>query len=295
VTAVSKTKRKVVVGVDGSAEALVAAQYAVRQAEARGLDLLLVHAYPLPPIEAAMTGDMFTCLREAAESIVADLVARLDIPPTVRVSTLVGQTAPIILLEQAAESSQLIVVGQDHVGFFERLLVGSVASRLCKDASCPVVVVPTTWRQDLVQQGPVVIALAGRSAAAEALTLAFEEAVLRQVSMIALHAMPVGASPDDVEAEERNLAELLAGYRSDYPDVAVSVSTVVGDPDRVVLESSLSASLLVVSTSRATGLASWTRSLARLVLNRTHCPVAVIPRHNMGEKHGGDLTHAAHH
>ncbi|MDX6322023.1 MAG: hypothetical protein QOF52_1881, partial [Propionibacteriaceae bacterium] len=120
-------------------------------------------------------------------------------------------------------------------------------------------------------------------------------AVLRQVSIVALHAMPVGASPDDVEAEERNLAELLAGYRSDYPDVAVSVSTVVGDPDRVVLESSLSASLLVVSTSRATGLASWTRSLARLVLNRTHCPVAVIPRHNMGEKHGGDLTHAAHH
>jgi nucleotide-binding universal stress UspA family protein len=278
----STVKRSVVVGVDSSREAMVAARYAVSQAQARGLDLLLVYAYPLPPIDAGMPGDMFTCMREAAEAVVAEVVTELAAPPSVIVRTLVGQTAPILLLEQAADSAELMIVGQDHAGFFEKLLVGGVASPLCRDASCPVVVVPVKWQPAPVNRDPLVVALGGTAAASQALRLAFEEAARAKVSIVAVHAMPVGTSADALGAEERKLTEILAGYKTDYPDVGVVVHTTVGDPNRVVIEASMGASMLVVSSPHASRPTSWMRSLAHRVLNHTQCPVVVIPQQRAG-------------
>lgn len=279
----SEIRRRVVVGVDSSSQALVAARYAVKQASVRGLDLLLVHAYPLPPLEAGLAGDVFTCCREAAEAVVADIVVKLDIPESVRVTTLVGQTAPVLLLEQAAQSARLVVVGQDHVGFFERLLVGSVAAPFCKQAPCPVVVVPRAWQPGPENHAPVVVALAHGLAGSEALDLGFEEAALSKTNVVALRAVR-HAEPDvEVGMEEQGFAELMARYVGVYPDVSVQVRSVVGDPDRVIIESSKSASLLVVSSPRATGRGSWMRSVARRVLNQTQCPIAVIPRPRVGD------------
>ena len=44
----TQTRRRVIVGVDASAEAEAAAQWAVREAELRQADVLLVHAYQMP-------------------------------------------------------------------------------------------------------------------------------------------------------------------------------------------------------------------------------------------------------
>ncbi len=272
-------KRTVVVGVDGSSEALVAARYALWQAQLRGLDLVVVHAYPIPAMEAMPVGDVYTVLREVAESVVDDVIAELVIPATVRVHKLLGQTAPVLLLRQAAKSAEIVVVGQDHIGFAQWLVEGSIAAPLCHRSVCPVVVVPRRWEQGPMNRDPVVVALDGKSASQAVLQVAFKAAHLLTTSVVALHAMPASSWPRSVAAEERNLSELLAGVKQENPEARVSVQTVAGDPRQVLVEASLSASVLVVGAPHRDGLAAWIRSVARGVLKEAECPVYVVPRH----------------
>ncbi|MET0695338.1 MAG: universal stress protein [Propionibacteriaceae bacterium] len=272
-------QHNIAVGVDESPQAMVAARYALWQAELRGLGLTLVHAYPVPAMEAMAFEDISVSLREAAQEVVDTVIAELNVPPTVKVTTLLGQTSPVLLLRQAAETAQLLVVGQDHVGFAERIIVGNIAAPLCHRASCPVIVVPSGWEHGAMNRHPVAVALDGKSATEEVLRVAFEVAVLLKTRLVAVHAMSANSWPRDVAAEERNLAELLAGHKQDNPEVDVTVQTVSGDPKRALVESSLTASLLVVGAPHSEGLAAWTRSVARGVLEQVECPVAVVPRH----------------
>jgi nucleotide-binding universal stress UspA family protein len=272
------TRRDVVVGIDQSPEALAAAQYALWQAEKRGLDLVVLHTYSIPAMEAPLSDAYFTCLREAAQSVVDKVVVELDPPDSVRVKTLLQQTAPALLLQRAAETAQLVVIGQHHSGWFERLIAGSVVNPLCKNAACPVIIVPRRWQRSWHNDQPVVVALDGQSAAATALQVAFEEAELQQTAVVALHAMPPEASPEEVAKQERALAELLTGYERDHPQILVRVRTVAGNPDKALVQSSQDAALLVVGAPRGHRLGSWSRSVARGVLKQAGCPVAVVPR-----------------
>lgn len=272
-------RHTVVVGVDGSAQAMVAARYAVWQAELRGLDLMLVHAYPIPAMEGMPVGDVYTVLREVAQSVVDDVIAELVIPSTVGLQTLLAQTSPVLLLRDAAHSAKIVVVGQDHIGFAEWLVEGNIAAPLCHRSVCPVVVVPSGWEQGPMNRHPVVVALDGKSATHAVLQTAFEAASLLRTSVVAVHAMPASSWPRSIAAEERNLSEMLAGVKEENPEILVSVRTVSGDPRQALIESSLSASALVVGAPHSDGLAAWTRSVARGVLKEAECPVYVVPRH----------------
>ena len=77
------TRRDVVVGVDQSPEALAAARYALWQAEKRGLDLVVLHTYSIPAMEAPLSDAYFACLREAAQSVVDKVVVEIA-PPEAR-------------------------------------------------------------------------------------------------------------------------------------------------------------------------------------------------------------------
>jgi nucleotide-binding universal stress UspA family protein len=276
-TSPRQSERTVVVGVDGSPEARVAAQYAVEQAEQRGLNLVLVHAYPLPPMSTPLPGDTFSCLREAGQALLDNLVNELDIPPTVGVSTMLEQTAPVILLQRAAEAARLIVIGQHHSSWLERLMLGSVASPLCSKAVCPVVIVSRTWRS-AAGSLPVMVALDGQEAADAALQLAFEEAERCHTGVVALHAVPPECGAATVEEHRQQIQALLADHVRQRPDTSVEVRTLHGDPAGTIAAASRGASLLVLGTPHAKRLGSWTRSVARTVLKHVDCPVAVVPR-----------------
>ena len=286
----SMTKNTVVVGVDASVEALVAARYGLRQAQARGCELLLVHAYPIPPMNTPLPGDTFTCLQEAGQALLDNVVSQLDIPPTVRVATMLEQTAPVILLQRAAESAHMIVIGQHHSSWLERLMVGSVASPLCCKAACPVVIVPRRWQPGTTDQQPVVVATDGEAAPEAALQLACEQAGLLHTSVVALHAMPVDASPAEVTAHEQHIAKLVAGCKVARPQTPITVRTVHGDPAAAISEASRGASLIVLGTPHTRRIGSWSRSVARLVLKHAECPIAVVPRREQIKK---VITHAA--
>jgi nucleotide-binding universal stress UspA family protein len=271
------TQNHVLVGVDDSPAAVSAARYAVSQAERRGLDLVVAHAYSVPTLQEPLSDSFFTEVRDAAQDVVDRILALLEIPPTVVVRTKLQQTSAALLLGQAATTARLVVLGQPAGGWLEHLVGGRVAHPLLKTATCPVVVVPTGWRPAERPSQPVVVALEGGSRAAAALVIAFEEAELRGTGVLALHATDAHSYPRDVANQERNTAEILAGSKQDYPLVPVSVLVVSGDPAHALIESSTDACLLVVSTSQAFGLGAWTRSVARSVLRRSACPVAIVP------------------
>ena len=167
----------VAVGVDGSPEALAAARYAVRAADLRGLNLLMVHAYELPPLDVPMDEGILDACHQAARNLMADVAAQLVIPRQMRIDTVVQPDSPVVLLDDISRTVPLLVVGQDHLGWGERLTFGAVASHVGQKAQCPVVVVPGGWQAPrTVERHPIVVALDEDTPRDAVLTAAFQEA-----------------------------------------------------------------------------------------------------------------------
>ena len=158
--------RTLVVGVDGSAESLAAARYAVAAAEMRGGDIFLVHAFPAP---SARAGDRETALvaaRTKAEELPAAVAAHLVVPTGVKVHTKAEPGDPVAVLGGSARQAAMLVLGRDRLSWGERLLIGAVASQVASHVACPLVVVPGGWRaRQAVPRQPVVVALDGETAA----------------------------------------------------------------------------------------------------------------------------------
>jgi nucleotide-binding universal stress UspA family protein len=269
----------VVAGIDGSAESLAAARYAEAAAEMRGCDLLLVHAFPLPPpLTARETVAAMSASRVTAEKLMATAAAQLAISPRVHVHTLAEPGDATTVLNMIARQGEMLVLGRDDVSWGERVLRGAITSQVAPRVDCPLVVVPRGWHTGHVgKPQPVVIALDGETSAESALSVAFREAQLRQTRLVVLHAEPIGTSTRDVEAAGFDLAVLLSRWKQDHPDVTVSTTLVSGDPDAELVRWSRSAGVLVVGRPHQSGWGSWIRSVARNVMRQTHCPLIIAP------------------
>lgn len=137
---------RIVVGVDGSEHSRRALQYALEEAHRRGLDLEVVHAYQLPLYWAQMEfgGPMPNADRDQAEREAMAVIDRLLPRPHADVhvdrTTVYGPPAASLL--QAAQGTDLLVVGTRGLGGFKGLLLGSTSHQVITHAPCPVVVVP---------------------------------------------------------------------------------------------------------------------------------------------------------
>jgi nucleotide-binding universal stress UspA family protein len=269
----------VAVGVDDSPEALAAARYAVRAADFRGLNLLMVHAYELPPLDVPMDQGILEACHQAARNLMADVAAQLVIPPQMRVDTVVQPDSPVMLLDDISRTVPLLVVGQDHLGWGGRLTFGAVASHVGLKAQCPVVVVPGGWQAPrTAERHPVVVALDEDTPRDAVLSVAFQEAELLHTGVVVLHASPYRkGGTSGVEAEEASLVEQLAGSKQDHPDVPVQATVVSGDADANLVKWSRSAAVLVLGRRKRHGWGHWTHAVLRAVVKQTHSPLMVVP------------------
>jgi nucleotide-binding universal stress UspA family protein len=269
----------VVAGIDGSAESLAAARYAEAVAEMRGCDLLLVHAFPLPPpLTARETVAVMSASRVAAEKLMATAAAQLAISRRVHVHTLAEPGDATTVLNVAAGQGEMLVLGRDDVSWGERVLRGAITAQVAPRVDCPLVVVPRGWHAGHAgKPQPVVVALDAETSAESALDVAFKEAQLRQTRLVVLHAEPMGTSARDVEAAGFDLAIQLSKWKQDHPDVTVSTTLVSGDPDAELVRWSRSAAVLVVGRPHQSGWGSWIRSVAHNVMRQTHCPLIIAP------------------
>jgi nucleotide-binding universal stress UspA family protein len=269
----------VAVGVDGSAESLAAARYAVRAASERGADLLLVHAYEMPAVSVPVEYDILDDFRQRARQLVADVEAQLVVPSSMRIESLIQEDLPVPLLLRVAQRVPFLAVGQDHLTWGERLMFGRVTSQVAERSDCLVAVVPGGWRATRTgAHHPVVVALEGTSPARAALRIAFEQAVLLGTGLVALHAAHHDAPSTELARQRASQAELLAGWKEDYPDVTVESLIVLGDEDANLLRWSKTAATLVMERPHRHWWNPWTHSVASAVLKQTHCPLIIVPQ-----------------
>jgi nucleotide-binding universal stress UspA family protein len=171
------------------------------------------------------------------------------------------------------------VLGHDHPALGGHMPFGHTASTVASMSRHPVVAVPRGWTARADDRRPIAVAVDGLHPSSSTLGFAFTEASLRQVAVLVVHSAPLAELASGEQATRLNLAEILAGWKADYPDVDVYTLLLAGPPRDTVDSVSADVQLLVVgSPYRGREWARWIRSVARAVLDRATCPVAVVPQ-----------------
>jgi nucleotide-binding universal stress UspA family protein len=142
-------RRRVVVGVDGSADAALALDEAAKEAVMRGAQLDVVHVwrptYVIGPGGAIAVSSEQGALHDAAASLLEAIVdgglAHLARRPERIEKILVKGTNTARTLVDVAKDAELLVVGSRGLGGFSGLLLGSVSQQCAHHATCPVLLV----------------------------------------------------------------------------------------------------------------------------------------------------------
>lgn len=134
-----------VVGMDFSDSAIAAARLAARIVGARGR-LTLVHVEPIGEPVPSMLSEWHGVYAEGVQAAFSRTVASLGLPPTLQVETvtLAGHAANALLGLVDRTGADLVTLGRHSYGAVERLLLGSVTTRILRSASCAVAVAAHT-------------------------------------------------------------------------------------------------------------------------------------------------------
>lgn len=284
--------RRIVVGIDGSANSDAALDWAITEATGRKRPLHLFSAgirqipggeaiYDDSELDAAVTRQALA----AADQHLATAAARVrerspDLDVTTQ-STVDRAAGGLVDLSSRADS---IVLGRSGHGRMVGALLGSVAVQVVTHAHCPVVVVHESDGGPAEARG-VVVGIDGSAVSELALDYAFEQASWRGVHLDVVHAwwttVPSGLThdlkADQVTRERLTLSESLAGWSEKYPDVEVRESVPIGPIALTLTTAAETAELLVVGSRGRGGFRSLLLgSVSQGVLQHAACAVAVV-------------------
>ncbi|MFI8287555.1 universal stress protein [Streptomyces sp. NPDC085614] len=281
--------RNIVVGLDGTAQADAAAEWAADEALLRGTGVDLVYARePVP--EAALP----FVAQESEEAWAGEMLARTarglgERRPGLSVNTRLLPAGPVTALVAAGEESELLVLGSRALGGMAGYLLGSVGLTVAGAVERPVVLV-RAGGEATGPQAPVVVGTDVRRPVDAVLGFAFEEASRRrcQVHVVYAQQLPLYASwgpamvPDirmTVAPEiRRSLDELLDPWRAKYSAVEAAARVVVGSAGIELVEAARDAGLVVVGRrARRAALGAHIGSAAHAVLHHSPVPVALVP------------------
>ncbi|GAA2528071.1 universal stress protein [Pilimelia columellifera] len=140
----------VVVGTDGSEDALVAVRAAAVEAAGRDVPLRIIHAWWGDPVLVSPTSDVEreSAGRQKAQEVVdAAVAAATEVRPDLVVEGIAEHSLnPEYTMVEASRAAAIVVTGSHGRGGFTGLLLGSVSQALAHHAACPVLVVPTRSR-----------------------------------------------------------------------------------------------------------------------------------------------------
>jgi nucleotide-binding universal stress UspA family protein len=139
----------IVVGVDGSASARRALDWAMREAAAHRAPLTVVAVHEVTksywgrtPVTGPADASMLADLRQAAGEMTQAAESELgDVrPESVNLHVVSGFVVKELL--DAAQDADLIVIGSRAESGLTRLVMGSVSNEVVQHAACPVTIVP---------------------------------------------------------------------------------------------------------------------------------------------------------
>ena len=274
------TTKPIVVGTDGSAHAVRTVEWAAREAVLRSAPLRIVCAAETLPRMAvspmsAGIGTVATHLSDERDRVLASAAAAAAASaPGLLIDTDPLDGPPAQAVTASGSGALLLVVGSHGSGAFAAMTLGSVSRYAAMHASCPVVVVrdETTATRRLVAVG-----IRSPLDCGAALAFAFEEAHLREASLLAVHAWQFGDS-DAAERSAVELDELLDDWRCKYPGVDASRDVVHGQPGRVLADLSAGADLVVLGRHNASDrLVPGPARVIQAVVSHAHGPVVTVP------------------
>ena len=134
----------IVLALDGSDQSIKALKYAIGLAECSAADLIIVHAYShTSDLRGKEEYERLVAQRKSAgQKILDDARAQLkNTDINVEENLLEGPAAEAILSVAKTRSADLIIMGTRGMGSLEGLLLGSVSTKVTRDAPCTVMVV----------------------------------------------------------------------------------------------------------------------------------------------------------
>lgn len=289
---------RITVGVDGSAGSTAAVAWAAKIASLRHLELRIVHGLQLAGLyygggmSGASAEALFDAIRTDGERAVSDARAvAASVDRDLTITTEVRNDPPVPMLIDESRHARMLVLAHTGAGGFTGMLVGGTAASVAGHAHCPVAVVRGRDGATTVpESGPVAVGIDGSPNSEQAIAVAFEEASLRGVPLVAVHAWNdltyedtrgTARIPVDpallAEEEERLLGQRLAGWREKYPDVEVRREIVHDRPRHVLLAAAEAAQLIVVGSHGRGGFTGMLLgSTSQALVQHASCPVLVV-------------------
>lgn len=280
--------RKIIVGYDRSAEAEVAAAWALDEASRTGASVEFFYAYEWPVWAPAASmipspavwpdGETDQAIKRALNEAVTTAKTT---HPEVRTSiSIVNANTALTLIDRSTDAGLIVVGSRGHSAVTG--LLGSVSVAVSAHAHCPVIVV----RGETAATAPVVVGVDDSAPAQSAFAFAAEQATARRVPLRVIRAWkPVTGLWEGTpivarkvtEAEQRPFDELIAGWREKYPHLEISAEAVVEHPASALTLASTTAQLLVVgSRGRGAVRGMLLGSVSQHVLRHSACSVAVV-------------------
>ncbi|MFT4200710.1 universal stress protein [Gordonia sp. (in: high G+C Gram-positive bacteria)] len=282
----------VVVGVDNTDTSLHAARWAAALAAREESELHIVGAYDASTSNYApglvIPQDVVEAIaNEAKDAVQKAAAAALEAEPDVRVRTSVGEGDAARTLLEVGKDATAIVIGTRRLGSVKGLLLGSVGVTIAAHYEGRVVVIG-----DEVGSGPVVVGVGDTPVSDPAVKEAYRQADSLKVPLVAVHTWSqldadalhgYGIEPEAVERMSTEateaVAERLAGYSQDYPDVEVQRIVVPDDPGKAIISAAgeRKASLIVVGSRGRGGFKGLLLgSTSQKVLQQAECPVMIV-------------------
>ncbi len=138
--------KRIITGVDGSANSLRALDHSLKLGKMFSSDLVVVYVVHIPvtsySYDVLGSLSIFSKLEEEGKQTLAKCKEQAaQDGMEIRTLLLTGDPAQGILDTATKEESDLVVVGSRGTGTLERLLLGSVSERVVRFSKCPVLVV----------------------------------------------------------------------------------------------------------------------------------------------------------
>jgi nucleotide-binding universal stress UspA family protein len=148
--------KRILVPVDGSGNAIRAANVAIEYAEKFGAELLVLHAIAIPAhtlaeveggigcLDSSESRQYFASARQKAKAIVDEVVKSAEAKNVKAIAIIQEYSFSVVetIVDHAAKNNvDLIVIGTRGLTGFKKLLIGSTSSGVVNHAHCPVLLI----------------------------------------------------------------------------------------------------------------------------------------------------------